>query len=100
MNDLPINHEEALQLAHMRRGESNLARCYIAQAAEIERLTALTSPDCDVMDQHRARVENLRWALANLKTAVDREGWPAGWGQIRALVEAALPPHQGKGGAK
>lgn len=28
--DLPVNHEEAYQLAQMKQGESNLARCYLA----------------------------------------------------------------------
>jgi hypothetical protein len=29
-NSEVINHDEALQLAYLKRGESNLARCYIA----------------------------------------------------------------------
>lgn len=30
--DLPVNHEEALELAYLKRNESNLARCYIELA--------------------------------------------------------------------
>jgi hypothetical protein len=40
----------------------------------------------------RAALEEARWTLALLKNAVDREGWPAGWGQIRARVHAVLNP--------
>lgn len=33
-----VNHEEAKQLAAMKSGSSNLARCYLDHAAEITRL--------------------------------------------------------------
>lgn len=32
-----INHDEALQLAHLKRQDSNLARCYLALKEEAER---------------------------------------------------------------
>ena len=34
--------------------------------------------------------DRLRGALEALKHAVDREGWPSGWGLIRKQVEEAL----------
>ena len=39
----PLNHKEAWDLAHMRKGHSNLARCYIdlSARAETARATAL-----------------------------------------------------------
>lgn len=36
-----IDHAEALLLAQMKQNESNLARCYLEYADEIERLRAL-----------------------------------------------------------
>lgn len=42
------------------------------------------------IDALREENERLRGALELLKLAVDREGWPAGWGIIRARVHKAL----------
>jgi hypothetical protein len=60
MADLPVNHEEALQLAHMRRDESNLARCYIALRAITDRASSMPL----VSDETRPAVEIARQMLA------------------------------------
>jgi hypothetical protein len=39
-DELPVNHEEALQLAYLKREESNLARCYLSLQARVARLEA------------------------------------------------------------
>ena len=36
MAELSVDHEEALELAHLKKHESNLARCYIELAATTE----------------------------------------------------------------
>ena len=41
-----------------------------------------------------AEIERLQAALELLKIAVDHEGWPAGWGQIRQQVNDALSDAQ------
>lgn len=44
----------------------------------------------DELAKKNAEIERLRHALGLLRLAVDREGWPAGWGTIRKLVYEAL----------
>ena len=38
IEDKPINHEEALELAYIKQQESNLARCYISLTAKVQEL--------------------------------------------------------------
>lgn len=57
-------------------------------------LGAIERAYSDGYNASSAKREQLRSALEILKLAVDREGWPAGWGLIRKQVSEALnePP--------
>ena len=46
--------------------------------------------DAQVCPEAADQIERLRAALEILQIAVDREGWPAGWGQIRKQVQDVL----------
>jgi ribosomal protein S18 acetylase RimI-like enzyme len=60
--ELPINHEEALQLAHFKKDESNLARCYI-ELHEREGFVAFTKAIEFVLkeDTENRRAANDYW---------------------------------------
>lgn len=55
-----------------------------------EMMDAIEAMRATTIAKTETEPDDLRWALTVLKMAVDREGWPAGWGQIRQIVHHAL----------
>lgn len=43
MSDVPVNHEEAMALAEIKAGESNLARCYLDALRQLGEALGLLS---------------------------------------------------------
>jgi hypothetical protein len=60
----PINHEEAEQLAQMKRGESNLARCYLDMKVQVtayeKRIPELCAEYIDKLKAAELQVRVLR----------------------------------------
>lgn len=90
-----INHEEALQLAHLRKHESNLARCYIDLATAASGATpegyALVPVEPDLF-MKQAVLEHSRSNGSYLGNACN-ELWIAQQVYRAMIAAATLPPN-------
>jgi hypothetical protein len=82
MTDPIINHEEAAQLAAIKRDESNLARCYLDA---VQRIAELEKDAQNVMAELDAMNANFQGMLK------DRNGWRE---TARSLEKAATEARQ------
>lgn len=80
----PVNHEEALQLAYLKRRESNLARCYIELA------TRPTPPAPELMRLHTAVIDALRYVFKDVPDDAEMLRRMEALGAAEAAFAAAL----------
>ena len=73
-SDTPTNHEEAEQLAILKYGESNLARCYVALRGEINALRDNLAASADILNQTKRELAEKDAALVVLVEASKLDG--------------------------
>lgn len=90
-DELVTNHEEALQLAHMKKDESNLARCYIDLQSQLT--TARAAGFADGIEKAANVAERVGALFVPHEGSRRHPEWFEGGVRVSEIIAAQLRNH-------